>query len=140
VSIILKSASETLQQFGRAVAVVAVSAALAGCALDDFAKDDSFEPYGGSKQHPIKVVNGKASVEKCGDWSENVLENGDNLMMPNHGCAVQSNIAAMTAYPNDLVRARRMSRPPAIGRVAAVKKISGSSAGADSAAPASPTP
>jgi type IV pilus biogenesis protein CpaD/CtpE len=136
----MKSASKTLQLFGRALTVATVAATLAGCALDDFAKEDTFEPYGGSKQHPIKVVNGKAIVDKCGDWSENVVDTGDNSMTPNHGCSVQSNIATMAAYPNDLVLARRMSRPPADGRVAAIKKTGGSTASAEGSAPASPTP
>jgi pilus assembly protein CpaD len=136
--------SQTLRHFGRCFAVVALSASLAGCALDDFAKEDAFEPYGGSKQHPIKVVNGKAIASKCGDWSENIAETSDNEMAENHGCAVQSNIAAMAAQPRDLVRARKMTRGPADSRVAAIKKVSGSSGAADggaaSAAPAAPTP
>jgi type IV pilus biogenesis protein CpaD/CtpE len=136
----MKFASNTLQHVGRALAVATLAATLAGCALDDFAKDDTFEPYGGSKQHAIRVVNGKAIVDKCGDWSANVVDNSDNTMMPNHGCSVQANIATMAAYPNDLVRARRMPRPPADGRVAAIKKIGGSSATSESSAPASPTP
>lgn len=132
VSSMLKRESKTLQQIIRALSVVAVSATLAGCALDDFAKEDTFEPYGGSKQHAIQVVNGKAVVDKCGDWSENITDTGENQMMANHGCAVQSNIAAMAAKPTDLVRARKMSRSPAFARTPAIDGLSGSSTGGTS--------
>ena len=49
-----------------------------------------------------------AKVDKCGDWSENVAATGDNQSMPNFGCAVQNNIAAMVADPRDLVQPRTM--------------------------------
>jgi type IV pilus biogenesis protein CpaD/CtpE len=109
--------SLSLQKSRRLVVMIGLAAVLSGCALDDLTKEETFEPYGGSKQHPIKVANGKASVDKCGDWSENLAETADNTFAANHGCAVQSNIAAMAANPNDLVRARRMSRAPAVGHM-----------------------
>ena len=110
---------------------------LAGCATDDWAKEDNaFKPYGGSKAHPIAVVGNKASVQGCGEWSRDGADVGDNELLPNHGCAVQANIAAMTAYPQDLVKLRRMSRAPAESRVAAAKALSGAAAASSSAAPA----
>ncbi len=143
VSFMLKFESNTLLQCKRVLVVLGLSAALAGCALDDFANEDKFEPYGGSKQHPIQVVNGKAVVNDCGDWSENVADSRENQMAANHGCAVQSNLAALAANPNDLVRARKMSRTPAFTRTSAIKKLGGGSADAASggaaAAPAAPT-
>lgn len=39
----------------------------------------------------------------CGDWSENVARNPDNLPYPNYGCASQRNLAAMIANPTDVV-------------------------------------
>lgn len=39
----------------------------------------------------------------CGDWSENVTRNPDNLPYPNYGCASQRNLAAMIANPTDVV-------------------------------------
>jgi pilus assembly protein CpaD len=39
----------------------------------------------------------------CGDWSEDVTRNRQNLPYPNYGCAHQRNLAAMTANPTDLV-------------------------------------
>jgi Pilus biogenesis CpaD protein (pilus_cpaD) len=80
---------------------------LAGCAGDNMFADESISPYGGSKQYPIKVANGTATVEECGDWSKNAADTETNEFSPNHGCAVQANIAAMAAYPNDLVNTRK---------------------------------
>ena len=40
---------------------------------------------------------------KCGDWSENVQRNRENLPYPNFGCASQRNLAAMVSTPTDLV-------------------------------------
>lgn len=140
VSFMSKFESKTLRHCKRVLLVLGVSAALAGCALDDFAAEDKFEPYGGSKQHPIQVVNGKAIASKCGDWSENVADSLNNEMAANHGCAVQSNIAAMAANPNDLVRPRKMSRAPAFSRIAAIKKLGGDSAGGSSGGSTSAAP
>ena len=39
----------------------------------------------------------------CGDWSEDVSRNRENLPYPNFGCATQRNLAAMTANPTDLM-------------------------------------
>ncbi len=39
----------------------------------------------------------------CGDWSEDVTRNRQNLPYPNFGCATQRNIAAMAANPTDLM-------------------------------------
>ncbi len=112
--------------------VAATALALAGCALDDFAKDETMAPYGGSKLHPIVVANGKASVDECGDWSRNRASTLDNEMSANHGCAVQSNIAAMVANPNDLVHARRMSPTPSYSRMTAINGLASAAAAASS--------
>jgi Pilus biogenesis CpaD protein (pilus_cpaD) len=121
---------------------------LAGCAVDGFEDDQAMKPYGGSKQHPIKVTNGKAYVEGCGDWSENVADTSSNEMANNHGCAVQANIAAMAAYPADLTgNNRHLPRPLGEVQYTAIQKLtdaaggsSGSSGGAASGgAEAAPT-
>ena len=39
----------------------------------------------------------------CGDWSEDVTRNHQNLPFPNYGCATQRNLAAMAANPTDLM-------------------------------------
>jgi type IV pilus biogenesis protein CpaD/CtpE len=140
VSFMVHFESKTRVQTKRILVVLGLAVTLAGCALDDFAKEEAFEPYGGSKQHPIIVANGKATVEKCGDWSENLTDTSENTMAPNHGCAVQSNIAALAAYPNDLVHARRMTRPPAFSRVVAIKGLGGVASASSSESTATPKP
>lgn len=39
----------------------------------------------------------------CGDWSEDITRNPQNLPYPNFGCATQRNLAAMAANPTDLL-------------------------------------
>jgi type IV pilus biogenesis protein CpaD/CtpE len=109
----------------RFVLLLALAMPLAGCAIDDLTGAEKLEPFGGSKQHPIKVTGNKAWVEPCGQWPENVANTQSNALMPNHGCAVQANIAAMAAYPKDLVQPRQRSLPPAFTRMKAVKALSG---------------
>ena len=126
-----------------AIMAVLLVAPLAGCVADDLTADDNIMPYGGSKTHPIKVANGKAYVENCGQWTEDLGDTASNAMSMNHGCAVQANIAAMTAYPNDLVKLRRMTPSPAYRGTAALTKLqtpsssASSSSAASSAAPVS---
>ena len=57
----------------------------------------------------VNFVSYTAHTAECGDWSENVAEDGNNGNMPNFGCAVQHNIAAMVSDPRDLVAPRPMS-------------------------------
>ncbi|HEY1836786.1 MAG TPA: CpaD family pilus assembly protein [Rhizomicrobium sp.] len=56
----------------------------------------------------MSFVRYKAETRPCGDWSVNVADDSDNAPMPNFGCAVQHNIAAMVADPRDLVAPRPM--------------------------------
>jgi type IV pilus biogenesis protein CpaD/CtpE len=137
VSIMFNLPSKTTMQCKRILAVIGLAASLGACAADDLAHDESLKPFGGSKQHPIKVANGKATVDGCGDWSENLAITGENTLAPNHGCAVQANIATMAAYPKDLVRARPKSKTPAFSRIAPINALaSGAAAGGASAASA----
>jgi type IV pilus biogenesis protein CpaD/CtpE len=103
---------------------------LAGCVADNMFADETISPYGGSKQHPIKVANGRASVEGCGDWSENVADTVSNDLSPNHGCAVQANIAAMAAYPADLTgKGHHLPRPLGFVQQYAIDKVTAPAAG-----------
>lgn len=127
---------------------------LAGCMTDPEIETQAFRPHGGSKQHPIKVVNGRAVVENCGEWTEDVSYTATNEMAENHGCAVQANIAAMAAYPADLTgKNRKLPKPLGDVQYSAIKKITGSvgssgggsssggtSAEGGGAAPAEPKP
>jgi pilus assembly protein CpaD len=57
----------------------------------------------------ISYIAYVAHTDECGDWSTNVGDTASNLPMPNFGCSVQHNIAAMVADPRDLVAPRTMS-------------------------------
>ena len=48
----------------------------------------------------------------CPDWSENLARDPQNLPWPNMGCAMQKNLAAMVADPEDLLYPRVESPRP----------------------------
>lgn len=54
----------------------------------------------------VVVSRARASVPGCPDWSRDVTQNSDNHTSSTHGCAINSNLAAMMADPVDLVRGR----------------------------------
>jgi pilus assembly protein CpaD len=58
----------------------------------------------------VRVIasRGTASVPGCPNWNDPQLGPSSNTS-PNYGCAVNSNLAAMVADPNDLVRGRQGS-------------------------------
>lgn len=64
----------------------------------------------GGANEPIQLVlTRKVAVTKeCGDWSEDLSSTYSNNAHPNFGCAMQHNIAAMVANPEDLERPRAM--------------------------------
>jgi pilus assembly protein CpaD len=51
----------------------------------------------------LSFVRYFARTEPCGNWSEDVAVTWHNRPMPNLGCAMQQNIAAMVADPQDLI-------------------------------------
>jgi pilus assembly protein CpaD len=52
----------------------------------------------------IVIARTKASVPGCPDWSANSDANPANGLSSNYGCATNSNLAAMIANPEDLIR------------------------------------
>ena len=54
----------------------------------------------------VVVSRTRASVPNCPNWREESQPNFANHSMSNFGCAVNSNMAAMIADPNDLVWGR----------------------------------
>ncbi|MEI6642306.1 MAG: CpaD family pilus assembly protein [Novosphingobium sp.] len=52
----------------------------------------------------IVVSRTEASVPGCPDWSIKIDNHTNNATSPNYGCAVNSNMAAMVANKEDLVR------------------------------------
>ncbi|WP_206241553.1 CpaD family pilus assembly protein [Novosphingobium terrae] len=51
----------------------------------------------------IVLTRASATVPGCPDWSANSETNTMNALHPNFGCAVNSNLAAMVANPDDLL-------------------------------------
>jgi len=54
----------------------------------------------------VVVVRRRAGVPNCPNWSRQSQPEINNLTMSNLGCAVNSNLAAMVADPQDLVHGR----------------------------------
>jgi pilus assembly protein CpaD len=54
----------------------------------------------------IVVTRSTASVPNCPNWSKTTEANFNSSSHPNYGCATNSNLAAMVADPEDLVRGR----------------------------------
>jgi pilus assembly protein CpaD len=65
----------------------------------------------------IVVSRTKASVPNCPDQSRSGSTNFDSHTSSNHGCAVNANLAAMVAQPEDLVRGQlgAVTSDPATG-------------------------
>jgi pilus assembly protein CpaD len=51
----------------------------------------------------VVITRSTASVPGCPDWSKHTDMNYANATSPNYGCAVNSNLAAMVANPEDLL-------------------------------------
>jgi pilus assembly protein CpaD len=54
----------------------------------------------------VVVSRSSASVPNCPNWSKTTESNYNSANSPNYGCAINSNLAAMVADPEDLVRGR----------------------------------
>ena len=109
-------------------ALLAASLLMTACtaANNPFYYQDYPGPYAADERYPIKVkkapgTNKRVAVtEECGDWSENLAFNPDQRPYPNMGCAVQNNLAAMVANPEDFVKPRAMTPALASNRSAAI--------------------
>jgi pilus assembly protein CpaD len=78
---------------------------------------------------------------QCGDWSESVGRNPENLPYPNYGCASQRNLAAMVARPTDFIYPAQEVERGGERRSGAYRTFRGGDAKSGSAAsPAAPTP
>jgi pilus assembly protein CpaD len=76
----------------------------------------------------LTYVKSYAHTKPCGDWTANAAETDHNRLMPNHGCAVQSNIAALIADPQDVVSPKPATPVhSAVGNVAIRKQHMGQS-------------
>ncbi len=52
----------------------------------------------------VVITRSRATVPGCPDWSSNSDFNPNNGLSSNYGCATNSNLAAMIANPEDLIR------------------------------------
>lgn len=62
-----------------------------------------------------------ATASPCGDWSHNANDSSENSTMPDFGCAMQNNVAAMVADPRDLLTPRPMEAADAERRATVIK-------------------
>lgn len=69
----------------------------------------------------VVVSRNRAEVPACSNWSVPSQPNYDNAMMPNFGCGVNANLAAMVANPEDLFHGR--AGPAASDGVAGAKAV-----------------
>jgi len=60
----------------------------------------------------VSFTRASASVPGCPDWSANSETNEKNALHPNFGCAINSNLAAMVANPDDLIRGANSDSNP----------------------------
>jgi hypothetical protein len=115
--------SSAARRIGAALALGA-SWLLAGCNMSDPDWDTDPRSSAFYDRYPIKVktVQGRqvAVTKECGDWSENLAYSPANRPYPNHGCALQNNIAAMVANPSDFQRPRAMTPSRAANRATAM--------------------
>ncbi|RNJ62123.1 MAG: pilus assembly protein CpaD [Porphyrobacter sp. IPPAS B-1204] len=58
-------------------------------------------------QARVVITRATASVPGCPDWSAKSDMNYTNGISPNYGCAVNSNLAAMVADPQDLIEGKK---------------------------------
>lgn len=85
--------------------------------------------YPAPSSAPVRLayVKSFAHTKPCGDWSMDLTQSSQNIDMPNHGCAVQSNIAAMLSNPEDAVAPQAVTPGQAASGTNAIKKISNGS-------------
>lgn len=59
----------------------------------------------------VTITRADAMVPGCPDWSARRSSTDKNATSSNYGCAVNSNLAAMVADPNDLIKGSRNETP-----------------------------
>lgn len=100
---------------------VAALAAQHGMLLNDTAPVTSGNVAPGTVR--IVVTRSTASVPNCPNWTKTTEANYNSSNHPNYGCATNSNLAAMVADPEDLVRGREST--PENSRGGSRKKTGG---------------
>ena len=92
-------------------------------------------------QARVVILRSRASVRGCPDWSEKSDATLGNGISSNYGCAYNSNLAAMVANPEDLIKGQNGSPDTYINTSAASIKAYSQSVGtkAGTAAAVAPT-
>ncbi len=74
------------------------------------------EPYyaNGDPGAPLHIsyLRAVAQAPECGDWSEDLARDPQNMPWPNMGCSAQANLAAMVDNPNDFIEPRTETARP----------------------------
>jgi pilus assembly protein CpaD len=83
--------------------------------------------YHGAATGPVKISysQARAKTAECGDWSRDLTETRLNELASNHGCAVQTNIAAMVADPYDFEAPSPVDAATAASRVSGIHAVDG---------------
>lgn len=76
----------------------------------------SHDASSGDGRVEIGYIVYASRADACGNWSMDAGDTANNLPMPDFGCSVQHNIAAMVADPRDLVAPRGMDAGDATRR------------------------
>ena len=63
--------------------------------------------YAQPGQARVVITRSTASVPGCPDWSHSSEANEKNATNPNYGCAINGNLAAMVANPEDLIKGQQ---------------------------------
>lgn len=74
-----------------------------------------------SVNQPV-VTAGRATVPNCPDWSSASLDSAA-VTSSNYGCAVNSNLAAMIADPQDLIHGRSDADTDVVTMTRAIKAL-----------------
>jgi pilus assembly protein CpaD len=84
-----------------------------------------FATYDAPGSAPVRLsyVSTYARTKRCGEWTRDMTQTSANLPSPNHGCAVQANIAAMVANPETLIVPEPTTPIQAAGRVTALSAL-----------------
>jgi pilus assembly protein CpaD len=59
----------------------------------------------------VTITRASARVPGCPDWARRNSSSDVNATSSNYGCAINSNLAAMVADPNDLIKGSRNETP-----------------------------
>ncbi|MBA3940872.1 MAG: hypothetical protein C0520_06650 [Sphingopyxis sp.] len=69
----------------------------------------------------VVITRASAHVPGCPDWSSQSAININNATSSNYGCATNSNLAAMVADPNDLIKGASNDRSDPAASTRAIK-------------------